>query len=204
MDNLPVIHNGIDIDKFQFNSSAYDYFLFLGRMTDEKGIHEFLKLSKRMPHIPFVIAGKGNEAITNEVVAFCKKHSNTQYKGMLNYGSPEWLETLSKAKALIMPITYDDPCPLVPLEAMACGTPVIAFDKGSLPEQVTANAGSIIPFSKSVDGLAEGVTEISSKTEEQYRNTRMAARKHVEIHFTADKMAKQYEDLYKQIIETTV
>ncbi len=203
VNSLPVIHNGIDIERFTYSDNHEDYFLFLGRMTDEKGIHQFLSLAERLPHIPFVIAGKGGNEITSQVISFCNNHSNTRFLGMLPYGSESWLTALSSAKALIMPITYDDPCPLVPLEAMACGTPIIGFDKGSLPEQITQTTGRIVAFDKSITGLSDAVTELAEMNNGQYKQMRSAARNHVATHFTADIMAQKYEDLYKKIVDST-
>ena len=120
----------------------------------------------------------------------------------------------NSGKLLLMPIMWDEPFGLVMTESMACGTPVIAFARGAVPEVIKdGETGFIVNPSDSdirgdwiikktgVEGLQEAIERVYAMPEEQYIQMRKNCRKHVEKNFTIERMVDQYEALYKEIIE---
>lgn len=200
VNRIPVIYNGVEIEKFNYNESPDNYFLFLGRMVEDKGIDMFLDFAEKNKHINFIVAGKGKKTFEDRATSLSKTNKNISYVGMLPYMSPEWLKTLSNAKALIMPVNYDDSCPLVPLESMACGTPVIAFNRGALSEEIDDEVTGYITKKNTIDELLESVNKLNSHTEQDYIQMRRNARTRIEKHFSSKEMALNYENLYRSII----
>jgi glycosyltransferase involved in cell wall biosynthesis len=195
---LPVIYNGLDLSEFPFVQKADSYFLFLGRLVEDKGIHTFLNIAEQDKNNHYVIAGKGQSVYEERAKELAKKQTNVTYLGMIPHFSKQWFAVMSKAKALVMPVSYADPCPLVPLEAMALGTPVIAFNKGSLPELVKhEKTGYIV---NDMSEMNEAVQKINSLSKEEYEKIRAQARTHVETNFNIQKMGLEYEALYKRIL----
>lgn len=196
----PVIHNGIEIEMFPFEQESEGYYLFLGRLHADKGIETFLELAKSLPDTKFLIVGKGDEKIEKSIRDLQRTTSNLTFMGMIPRATPQWFSLISKAKALITPINYEDTCPLVPLEAMACGTPVIAFPKGALPEQVVDGQTGYLTLESTLLSLQESVKRMSVLSHEEYTKLRLQARAHVEANFSTEKMAKEYEHLYTEIL----
>jgi glycosyltransferase involved in cell wall biosynthesis len=197
---IPVIHNGIEVEQFPYDEKGGNYFLFLGRLTKDKGIDVFLELAINNPKFQFYIAGKGSNEFEQKAKEAAQKYSHIKYFGMVPRFSPQWFDLLSKAKALIMPINYEDSCPLVPLEAMSCGTPVIAFRKGALPEQIVdGKTGYIVDSNPKSLGLA--LQRLQSLSVKDYIQLRKQSREHIEKQFTNQEMAENYEKLYLRIIK---
>ncbi len=196
----PVIYNGIEVDMFPFDGESDEYFLFFGRLHKDKGIETFLDLVKMQPDKKFTIVGKGEKDIEESIRKLEKTVTNLRFVGMVPRATPEWFSLLSKAKALITPIHYEDTCPLVPLEAMACGTPVIAFPKGALPEQVVDKQTGYITRECTLAALSEAVEKIHTLPKDEYSQLRIQAHAHVKNNFSTEKMALGYEQLYENIV----
>ena len=117
-------------------------------------------------------------------------------------GHDEKIIYLQNAKAFLMPIHWEEPFGLVMIEAMATGTPVIAYGRGSVPEVVKdGETGFIVPPEKGVEGLIEAVKKLYAMPEEEYARMRKNCRKHVEDNFTAYRMVSDYEKLYYSLIK---
>ncbi|MEK7533919.1 MAG: glycosyltransferase [Patescibacteria group bacterium] len=210
---IPVIYNGIEVEEFPYDEKGGNYFLFLGRLAKDKGIDVFLDLAINNPKFQFYIVGKGYKEYEQKAQEAARKYSHIKYFGMIPRATPQWFDLLSKAKALVMPVNYEDSCPLVPLEAMACGSPVIAYAAGALPEQVVDNkTGYLICNSKQanykyiieqtgINGLIHAINKINSLSKQDYLRFRRNARTRIEDFFSIKKMAKNYEKLYLRIIK---
>jgi len=209
----PYVYNGVEIEDFDFVENAGEYFLFLGRLTSEKGIEDYLELAKSCPDRMFKIAGKGGDKYVEMIKSAVLQHSNIEFLGYVQSSSGQFRELMSKAKALVNPIAWEEPFGLVMTEAMAYGTPVIAYNRGSVSEIVEDEKNGLIVSPKDqtgtgfktggsgVEGLIEAVNHISSMNGEEYRNMRMKARNTVEEKFTTSIMARNYIDLYEKVID---
>ncbi len=187
-----VIHNAIDCKSHPFQGEKGDYLLFLSRISREKGPHLAIEVAKRA-ECRLVIAGN---VVTMDDEEYFKQMVMPQVDGhFVQYcgetGGIEKKELFANALCLLMPITWPEPFGLAMVEAMACGTPVIAFNRGSAPEVVLhGKTGFIV---KDVDHMVEAVKHVN-------RIDRRYCREHVERHFDTARMADDYLTAYEQIL----
>ncbi len=186
-----VIHHGIDTDQFYVERNKDDYLLFLGRFHPNKGTHLAIEAAVRSEHSLLIAAPPPPMDQQEYFDSLIKPH----LKGRISYlGEVEGrmkASLLAKAKALILPLTWDEPFGLVLLEAMASGTPVVATNRGSVPELV-------------VDGKTGFVVEDMNQMVEAIENVHHIhpddCRAHVQRHFSIGAMVDRYEALYKRIL----
>lgn len=190
---VKTIYHGININNFTFQPTPDNCFVWLGRITKVKGLDVAVKLAEDMD---FNLLIAGAVVSPQEKIFFeneIKPHLNDkiQFVGELK-SEKEKTDFLSKGKALIYPLCWEEPFGIVMAEAMACGTPVIAFDRGSAAEVVkNGETGYIV---KNLDEMVEAIKKI----DEIDRNK---CRKWVEEKFTIEKMIDNYESVYYQLIE---
>jgi glycosyltransferase involved in cell wall biosynthesis len=131
-----VIHHGVDPDTFPVGDGSGGYLLFLGRMVPEKGVHRAASIA-REAGVPLLIAAKMREAAERaffEAEVEPLLSHDIRYVGEVD--DTERLKLLRGARALLNPIRWPEPFGLVMIEALACGTPVLAFAEGAAPEIV--------------------------------------------------------------------
>jgi glycosyltransferase involved in cell wall biosynthesis len=174
------VYNGIDLSEYPIQTAKENYLLFLAkaswRVKNLKGAIEIARKAK----VPLEIAGGSAPFWQNWRGGV---HSN----GMV--GGAHKLQLLQKAKALLFPVLWDEPFGLAVIEALACGTPVIATPRGSLPEIVDSSCGKL---DDSISGLVRAVEEA------RYDPDQCRAR--VENKFTHLHMAESYLFYYKKIL----
>ena len=188
--NSKVIHNGISLKNFDFNERPKDYFVYLGYITQSKGTHIAVQAAKKAG-VKLKIAGNfvGCEEYFKKEIEPNLKKGWIEYIGSVN--PIERNKLLGEAKAILVPIQWNEPFGLVMIEAMACGTPVIGFNKASVPEIVVDNkTGFVVENEKDMINAIEKVDEIN----------RFECRKHVKEKFTVERMVDEYEELYREII----
>ena len=194
LDYIQTIHHGIDLALFDFQAEPDDYLLFFGRMHPDKGAKEAVEIAlacnKRL-----VMAGIiQDENYYRQHIEPHLDNANVTYVG--NVGPQQRNQLLGGASALLHPIGFDEPFGLSIIEAMACGTPTIAFNRGSMPELIEhGKTGFLV---SDCAGAIAHVARINEIDRAQCRQT-------VENRFTVDRMVKQYIEVYKRIIgnETT-
>lgn len=210
------IYHGIDIKFFHNNSvKNNNYIFFCGRFHPEKGLDLAISVAKNL-NKKLIFTGQesfsGSVYYDSQIKPFIdnlqiiKKDLNTQ---------EELVKLYSEAKLFLLPIQYEEPFGLVLIETMATGTPVVAFAKGSVPEVIKdGQTGFIVNPSDSdirgnwiikktgIEGLCEAVEQIYAMPENQYRQMRQNCRKHVEEHFTVERMVDEYEKVYQKILNT--
>ena len=184
------IYHGLPTSHYDFSQETDGYLVFMGRTSPEKGLDEAIRIPRRAG-MPLKIAAKVDRADV--------EYFNTQIKPSLNQpgveflgevGFPQKNELLGRAAALLFPIAWPEPFGLVMIEALACGTPVIAYPCGSVPEVVEQGVtGFIVP---DCDAAVDAVREIGAID-------RAMCRRQFEDRFTASRMADQYASLYEAL-----
>jgi glycosyltransferase involved in cell wall biosynthesis len=187
-----VVHNAIDVDSFPFNDHKDDYLLFLGRMVPEKGPHIAIEVARRLGR-RLIMAGKiampVEKAYYSEVLAPMIDGKQVQFLGEADAVLKRQL--YAGASAFLAPLQWDEPFGLVMIEAMACGTPAIVFNRGAASEIVVdGETGYLVQD-------AEEMAAAISKTDaiDPYR-----CRAHVEQRFSPGALADAYLAIYEQIL----
>jgi len=193
--NIPQLHyvgtvyNGIDPKKYPYNfDKPENYYLWLGRFNKDKAPHLAIEVAKKTK-TPLYMAGSGTD--TPYFKKMIRPHLKSKYVKVLPWMSmEEKVEYYKNAKAFLMPIQWEEPFGLVITESMACGTPVIAFNRGSMGELIkNGKTGFVV---KSVPEMIRATKKIPSIE-------RRACRKRVEDLFTTEKMVDNYEKIYKKL-----
>lgn len=193
-----VVYNGIDIGQYKFyEKPPGDYLFFAGRMRQFKGPDIAIAVARRTG-FPLLLAG---ERFPDEHEYWQSKVSpylggKIKYLGMQDFKNMPRL--YGSAKVFLMPIIAPEPFGLVMVEAMAAGTPVIAFNKGSVPEVIRDGVTGYIV--KNEAEMAKAVKKIYALPEAEYQKMRLECRKHVEQNFSLEKMVEGYERLYYKIL----
>ncbi len=185
------IHHGIPLDDFPFNPAGSDNLLFFGRIHPDKGAAEAIaatRASGRHLHMYGIV--QDAEYYEQEVLPAVDGMSVT-YHGAV--GGTQRLRALGDARALLHLINFDEPFGLSVIEAMACGTPVIATRRGSMPELIDDGVtGFLVDSLDEVKQAIERINEIDRPT----------VRRAVADRFTIDRMADAYLALYRRILGT--
>ncbi len=189
LDYIATIHHGIDVAQFPFCKDDGEYLLFFGRIHPDKGVHEAIQVAQKVG-IKLVIAGIIQDR--DYFAARVEPHidgTTVEYLGSV--GPDQRAGVLGHALALLHLISFDEPFGLSLIESMACGTPVIAFDRGSMPEIIRdGETGYLV---EDIDGAINAVTAVRTID-------RAICRADVEKHFTSTRMASDYVRIYQQIL----
>lgn len=179
------------MDLWAYEDEHEDYLLFAGRIVPEKGIKEAIKIAKETDH-RLLIIGPVYEDHKEYFEQYIKPELNDKilYLGFMEQA--QLVKYYQKAKAFLMPIQWEEPFGLTMAESMACGTPIIALRRGSVPEVIEdGKTGFIVD---SVQEMIEAVGKVDTLK-------RSDCRKHVERHFSREKMVDAYEEVFKKIIQ---
>jgi glycosyltransferase involved in cell wall biosynthesis len=190
LDYAATVYHGIDISQYTFRETPEDYLLFFGRIHPDKGTKEAIEAAQQAGK-KLIIAGLiADQKYFDEQVQPHIDNDRVQYVG--NVDIQEGNRLLGGAIALLHLIHFDEPFGLAVIEAMACGTPVIAISRGSLPELVSdGKTGFLITSAADAPAAITRLSAISRK----------ACRQEVEQRFTVDRMVDGYVRVYEQILE---
>lgn len=190
---IGMVHNGILAEQFSFNNKPKDYLFWIGRISPEKGPLEAIKIANKVKK-KLIMAGPippYHKKYVKWFLSEVKKSKFVKYIGAISSFRKK-INYYKNAYALIFPIKWEEPFGLVMVEAMACGTPVIAFNRGSVPEIIkNGRTGFIVENIYQMSKAIEKITQIS----------RRECRQWVEKNFTVQKMAEGYEKIYKKVIK---
>jgi len=187
---MHTIHHGIDLGKYRLQESKQEYLSFIGRISPIKGTHLAIEIARKAG-IPLKIAG--------EIQPMYRDYFEQKVKPKIDGTFVEYIgeadlatknELLGHSRAMLFPITWDEPFGLVLIEAMACGTPVLAFRRGSVPEIVRDGISGYV--ARTVNGLAKHAKEI--------RMSPAVIRRYVEENFSVERMSRDYLQLYTRIL----
>jgi glycosyltransferase involved in cell wall biosynthesis len=186
------VYNGLPADLLPFTAIAKgNYLAFLGRISPEKRPDRAIEIAAKVG-MPLKIAAKidnADKAYWETVIEpMVKSHPNVEFIGEIN--EHQKADFLGNAGALLFPIDWPEPFGLVMIEAMACGTPVIAFRCGSVPEVIDDGVSGI---------LVDSVTEAAENVEWALRMDRRKVRGTFEERFTAGRMARDYFEIYRNL-----
>ncbi len=188
------VHHGLPAQLLVPKPIKPSYFAFLGRIAPEKGADRAIRIAEHCG-MPLKIAAKVDKTdreYFDERIQPMIKASNVEYIGEIN--DKDKSEFLSGAVALLVPIDWPEPFGLVMIEAMACGTPVIAFNRGSVPEVVDDGVtGFIVEDETGAIGAVDRLGQLS----------RERIRKRFEERFTARRMAQDYLSVYRSLMDMT-
>lgn len=189
LDYIATVYNGINRDEFFFRSTPKEYLLFFGRIHPEKGTYESIQIAKKAGR-KLIISGliQDNGYFNKKVKPFIN-NEDVIYVG--NSGAIDRNKLMGEAFALLHPISFDEPFGLSVAEAMLCGTPVIAFSKGSMPELIdNSKTGFLV---ENIDEAAEVVKDIKF-IDRKYCHEWACSK------FTRQKMIEGYLTVYKSIL----
>ena len=191
LDYIRTVYHGIDIEKFTLNKNAGDYLVYFGRIHPDKGTWEAIQVAK-LAKMQLVLAGiiQDKAYYKNQVEPYLG--DDVRYIGSV--GPEERNKVLGNAVALLHPINFNEPFGLSIVEAMACGTPVLAFNRGSMPEIIQDGINGFIV--NGIEEMAEKIKDVGTISRETCRQT-------VESRFSQDKMVKEYIKVYKEILTLT-
>lgn len=190
LDYIATVYHGIDKKQFTFNERPGDYLLFFGRIHHDKGTHEAIEIARQSGK-KLIIAGiiQDNDYFRNRVAP----HIDNDQITYIGSAEPEQRNTLlGEAFALLHPINFKEPFGLSVAESMFCGTPVIAFDKGSMPELIIDGVNGF---------LVNNIPEAIDRIKDIHIISRQKCRASAEKRFSMEKMAADYLDIYKQILD---
>lgn len=182
-----VVQHGIDTEVFTFRSEPDDYVLFLGRFTEGKGVLQAIEVAKRTG-MRLIIAAR-EDAYYHEHVAPHVDGERVVYFGEADHADK--IDLYGGARALLYPIQEPEPFGLVLIEAMACGTPVAALDKGAVCEVVDDGVTGIV-----FNDLERMATELDSVL----TLDRSAVRERATTRFGVQRMVNEYVDVYRRLV----
>lgn len=187
------IYNGINIDKYPYQHSKTDNLLFVGRLSTFKQPHVAVNIARKTNHKLDIIGSASFVDSQDYVIQFEKSIEHDQSIMLHKDASPELkIDKMQNAKALIFPSNMGEPFGLVAVEAMACGTPVIALNDGAISEVVKHGVTGFICNNE--QEMIEAISKIDTIKPEH-------CRKHVEENFSRQIMAKGYEKLYQRMMQ---
>jgi glycosyltransferase involved in cell wall biosynthesis len=196
MPNLETIHHGIDLTLYKVQKGERQYLSFLGRIAPIKGTHLAIAIAKKAG-IPLKIAGEVQPMFREYFEAKVKPHIDgkfIEYIGEADLAAKN--ELLGNSVAMLFPIQWDEPFGLVMVEAMACGTPVLAFPGGAVQEVVKDGISGWV--GRSVDELADR----ARTTKEGFSPE--AVRAYVGREFSLQTMVAKYAQLYAELANPNI
>jgi glycosyltransferase involved in cell wall biosynthesis len=189
LDYLATVYHGVDLSALPFSASAGDELVVFGRISPDKGTADAIEIARRAGR-PLVICGLvQDERYFAEKVAPYVDGAAVRYLG--NVGPADRARVLGSAAALVHPIDFEEPFGLAVVESMACGTPVLAYRRGSMPEVVDEGVTGLLV--DDVDSAVEALPDVVGLD-------RAGCRRVAERRFSAERMVDDYLRLYGEVV----
>jgi len=193
LDSIPP---AVDMDDFKFSNKPKDYLLSIGRICHDKGTDIAIEVAKKLK-IKLILAGRIDEQepynYFNKFIKPNLKNKHIEYIGEVDFR--EKIKLYQGAQATLFPIQWDEPFGNVPIESMACGTPVVAFNQGAIKESVKNSLSGYIV--KDANEMIKAIKNIDKLKREKVREW-------AEDNFSLDQYIKKHEEVYRQLIKKHV
>ncbi len=187
---LGTVYNGLKMDHYPFSAKDQGYLLFVGRISIEKGVHYAIQAAQSL-QLPLIIAAKLDRVDVPYFKEYIEPQLSEQVVWVGEVNEKERNQLMSHALAFLHPVTWSEPFGLTLIESMACGCPVIAFNKGSIPEiLVSGKTGFIVD---DTDEMVEAVLNIN-------KISRKMCRDYALENFNEQRMTESYEEIYYEIL----
>ncbi len=186
------VYHGLPLDLYSYREKSGNYLAFLGRFSPEKRVDRAIEVARRTG-MKLKIAAKiypEERSYFQDAIKPLLRDSQSWVEFIGEVGDQEKYEFLSNALALLFPIDWPEPFGLVMIEAMACGTPVVGWRKGAVPEVITDGVTGFV-----VDSIEEAVRAV----ERVPGLSRRACRQVFEERFDAVRMAQEYVEVYRRL-----
>ncbi|MBR9978860.1 MAG: glycosyltransferase family 4 protein [Bacteroidetes bacterium] len=184
------VYNGINAGEFTFRQSSKDYLLFFGRIHPEKGTYESIQIAKKAGRKLIISGIIQDQGYFDSKIEPCINNDDIVFVG--NSGPDKRDTLMGEAYALLHPISFKEPFGLSVAEAMMCGTPVIAFNSGSMPELIlSGKTGFLVD---TVDEAVQAVDDIRSINRKDCREWAFSE-------FSRERMIDGYLDVYEKILK---
>ncbi len=213
---VATIPHGIDVKRiWKFNPLGDEYIVWAGRAIREKGIDAVIKCvkksGKKAKLFPMV---KDESPLWIKRMQENSVHSKNNISFSFDVNRHKLAYGYQHSKVFLFPIEWEEPFGLVMIESMACGTPVVAYARGSVPEVIVDGEtgfivnpsseeikGNFIIKKTGIEGLCEAINRIYSMPQAEYLEMRRKCREHAEKKFTVKNMVLQYVNVYKEVLE---
>ncbi len=195
MPRVRTIHHGIDLSLYRLEEKKQNYLTFLGRIAPIKGTHVTIDVAKKAG-MPLKIAGEVQPIFQDYFDTMIKPHidgKSIEYVGEANLAAKN--ELLGNSAGMLFPIQWNEPFGLVMIEAMACGTPVLALPGGAVEEVIRAGLSGFVcaDADEMADRACNLVTDFKGSTVRQY----------CQQNFSVDRMVADYLSLYEDLVGDT-
>jgi glycosyltransferase involved in cell wall biosynthesis len=192
-ESLPVVYNGIELEEIPFNNEPEDFFIAVGRMTPGKGIAEAIRIAKKA-NTRLLIVGQITVHLPWSEQYFLKEIQphidGDRVRHIERLPHDQLMQIVGRAKGFLFPPQWEEPFGLAVAEAMAAGTPVLTYPRGSMPELVKHGESGYL--ARTEDEMVEAMYRIDSLD-------RRRCREWVKENFSVDQMVDGYERLYRRI-----
>lgn len=191
--NIGTVYNGLTMDHYPFSDTHQGYLLFVGTFREEKGAHIAIQAARTL-NMSLILAGK----LDDWQLPYFNKHVKPYLSDSIVYvgevDEKQRNKLMSKALCFLHPISWLEPFGLTLIESMACGTPVVAFNKGSIPEVVADGKTGFV--CKDFSDLLEKITKVDTIS-------RAGCRTYALTQFNRQRMTDGYLAIYRKILRTT-
>ena len=186
-----IIYNGSDLSHFDFNPKGGEHFVWVARMNKHKGVENAIAAAEKLG-VKLLLAGRIDSTQQKYFDDVIEPHLNEKIKYVGELTEDQLSDFYGSAKALLYPIEWEEPFGLVVTESMACGTPVIAYRRGSMPELIDNGKNGFVTDSN-IDLMIEDMKKVN-------QIDRTLVRQQVEEKFSKEIMVENYEKAYYEIL----
>lgn len=190
-----VIYNGSDTSHLKLNTTPRDHFAWIARMNKHKGVENAIAAAEALG-VKLTLAGRIDPTQQEYFDNVIQPHLNERITYVGELTEEQLSDFYGSAKALLYPIEWEEPFGLVVTEAMACGTPVIAYRRGSMPELIEDGATGFV-IDSDLGKLADAMKRVDSID-------RTVVRRRMEERFSKERMVEDYERVYYELLEKRI